>query len=183
VIESISSFLAALKAVTPQVLIGVAVFCGVLLFSSPHFVVNLGLGGFVGANRAYLGAGFIGSICILASQLLWWLKGSFLAPVTAIRRLLRRSKVMRELLPDEKAYLLRYITEQQNTQYFRIDDGIAQGLAAKHVIYQAASVGDLYDGFAYNLQPWARRYIARHPETLNGANQPPDPLPGGASTW
>ncbi len=90
---------------------------------------------------------------------------------------------MRELLPDEKAYLMRYISEQQNTQYFRLDDGIAQGLVVKHVIYQAAAVGDLYDGFAYNLQPWARRYLAKHPEALDGANNPPEPLLGGASPW
>lgn len=182
-IESISSFLASLKAVTPQVLIGVAVFCGVLLFSSQHFVAALGLDGFVSTNRVYIGVGFIGSICILASQLLWWLKGSLLAPISTIRRVLGRSKVMRELLPDEKAYLLRYVTEQQNTQYFRLDDGIAQGLVIKHLIYQAAAVGDLYDGFAYNLQPWARRYFAKHPDALDGANKPPDPLPGGATAW
>jgi len=90
---------------------------------------------------------------------------------------------MRELLPDEKAYLLRYVTEQQNTQYFRLDDGIAQGLVVKHLIYQAAEVGDLCDGFAYNLQPWARRYFAKHPDALDGANKPPDPLPGGATAW
>jgi len=75
VIESISSFLASLKAVTPQVLIGVAVFYGVLLFSSWRFVAALGLDGFVDTNRVYIGVGFIGSICILASQFLWWLKG------------------------------------------------------------------------------------------------------------
>ncbi len=104
-------------------------------------------------------------------------------PFTAIQRMRRQARLMAELMPDEKAYLLRYITEQQNTQYFRIDDGIAQGLVAKLIIYQSASIGDLYDGFAYNLHPWARRYLVKHPEALNGASKLPDPLPGGNSAW
>lgn len=182
-LESISSFLAAVKAMTPQILIGIAIFCGVLLLSSPSFTGTLGLTGIISANRAYLGVAFVASLCILLSQFFWWAKDFLLHPVRVFRRSRQRDLLMSELTPDEKGYLLPYISETKNSQYFRMDDGIAQGLVAKGIIFQSATVGYLHDGWAYNLQPWARRYFAKHTDALVGASEPPEPLPGGASQW
>lgn len=182
-LESISSLLASLKAATPPVLIGIALFCAALLFSPIVFTAKLGLGAFIENYRAYLGGGFAASACILLAQFLWWLKDHLLATINALRRSRNRKHLVSELTPDEKAYLVRYIEERQNTQYFRIDDGISRGLEAKGIIFQASNVGYMLDGWAYNLQPWARRYLSKHPEALAGANEPPEALPGGAPSF
>ncbi len=182
-IESVTAFLTSLKAVTPQILIGIVAFCATLLFSPMAFTAKLGLADLINANRAYVGSAFVASCCILLSQFAWWAKNFLLHPVISFRRSRRQARAMSELTPDEKAYLLPYVTETKNTQYFRIDDGVSQGLAAKGIIFQAASVGYMEDGWAYNLQPWARRYLAKHPDTLSGANEPPEPLMGGAPSW
>ncbi len=182
-LESVSALLASLKAATPQILIGVAACCGILLFSPQSFLDTLGLNETVSSNRAAIGAGFIGTVCVLVAQFLWWSKAFLLKPIHMFRRYRREVQLMSELTPDEKAYLLPYIAGSKNTQYFRIDDGISQGLADKGIIFQSASVGYMEDGWAYNLQPWARRYLMGHPHVLDGANEPPEPLPGRAASW
>jgi hypothetical protein len=74
---------------------------------------------------------------------------------------------LKQLTPEEKGYLIPYIEEQQNTINVGMDDGIMAGLCAKGITYRAANIGDLLNGFAFNLQPWARDYLNSKPELLN----------------
>jgi hypothetical protein len=91
-------------------------------------------------------------------------------------KLEQRKKSLHELTADEKAYLIPYVLENQNTQYFLLEDGIAGGLQAKTIIYRASNLGSLVGGWAFNIQPWARDYLKEHPELLQGANpNPPSP--------
>jgi hypothetical protein len=182
-LDSLSGLLTALKAATPPILIGIALACGVLLFAPPEFNDKIGLGQFVTANKAPIGAVFLGSSCVLLAQLIWWARQYLIWPLRAWQLGQNHRSLLRELTPDERAYLVRYITEHKNTQYFRIDDGIAQGLVAKQIIYQSASVGYMEDGWAYNLQPWARRLLSKEPSLLNGAGELPEVLLGGRSGW
>jgi hypothetical protein len=183
VIESITGFFSALKGATPQILFGIALATGILVFGSPTLLAALGLKSVIEAYRAIAGAVFLIASCILLAQAVWWFGKSLTAPFHWLLRMKRRTEVLRNLTPDEKAYLVRYIQEQQNTQYFRIDDGIAMGLAAKGVIYRPAQVGDLYDGFAFNLSEWSRRALSRDTSLLAGSGKLPDVLPGGAAAW
>ena len=78
------------------------------------------------------------------------------------------------MTPDEKAYLVPFVLQQENTQYFLIEDGIAGGLIAKGVLYRSSNVGSLVSGWAHNIQPWAREYLTEHAELLEGARAKPN---------
>lgn len=177
-IESLTGLLAALKAATPPILIGIAIFCAVLLFSPPQLVAMLGLTALVDSYRPAMGGALTMCVSILFAQFIWWVRKFLLSPFQMVRGRLHRKQVMKELTPTEKGYLLRYKTNATNTQYFTISDGVAKGLVAKGVIYQAAAHGDLWDGHAFNLHAWVRRYFVKHPDALDDAGPMPTELHG-----
>ena len=183
VLESISGFLAALKAATPQILLGIALACAVLIFGPSALIASFGLDPFLEANRPLVGATLLGSCSVLLAQAIWWVAKHAAWPINAALEYRRRIDVLRDLAADEKAYLVRYIAEQRTTQYFRIDDGVAQGLALKTIIFQSASVGYMHDGWAFNLNTWARRALNKEPSLLAGAAELPEELVGGATSW
>ncbi len=88
-----------------------------------------------------------------------------------------KQESLRNLTPDEKAYLVPYIRDQSNTQYFQLEDGISNGLVAKQILYRAANIGSLMTGWAFNLQPWVREYLAANPDVLDGASESPSGPP------
>ena len=175
-LESISGFLSSLRQATPPILIGIAIAAGLLLFLNEGYVTKLGFQEFRDQNRSYIGATLIGSVSILAAQLAWWLRHHIWVWFQGKQSQRLRLKWLHVLTPDEKAYLLSYIANSENTQYFAIEDGVAQGLKAKGIIYMASTVGSMLDGFAYNLQPWAREALEANPDLLEGSGpQPPTP--------
>lgn len=182
-LESISGFLAALKAATPQILLGVVLATGILVFGPTSLTEALGMRAFLDTNRPLIGAAFLGGVSILFAQAAWWLSKHLGWPLRTFLERRRRAEALRELAPDEKAYLLRYVSEQKTTQYFRIDDGVAQSLVLKGVIFQSASVGYMHDGWAFNLTDWARKALVKDQSLLSGAGELPEELVGGASTW
>lgn len=168
-LDSLTTFLSGLKQATPTLLFGLVLASGLVLFATESFVTTLGLAEFRQANMSYLGGTFVVAVALLVSHLVF---GS----TSWIRRGIarhRRHKSLRELTPDEKAYLIPYVVNDQNTAYYLIEDGIAGGLTAKGIIYRASSVGSIVDGWAFNIQPWAKTYLKSHLELLGGAN--PDP--------
>lgn len=86
-------------------------------------------------------------------------------------RLVREQR-LRELTPDEKAYLATYVLEHANTCYFEPKDGIAGGLSAKNMIYRSSGVFNMMQGVPHNIQPWAKDYLSAQPELLAGASPP-----------
>ncbi len=82
---------------------------------------------------------------------------------------------LRNLTTPEKVFLEAYIDQDTETQYAAEADGVVRGLAAKGLIYRSTSVSQpaLVPTFAYNLQPWVRHFLKKHPELLKGT--PPTP--------
>ncbi len=58
----------------------------------------------------------------------------------------------------------------EDTLCFHIEDGVAGGLVAKHILYRSSSIGGRLTGFAHNIQPWAREYLTDNPHLLGAAN-------------
>jgi hypothetical protein len=50
----------------------------------------------------------------------------------------------------------------------RYDDGVVQGLAHRGIIYQSSSMGNVFQGFPYNISDWAWDYLQVNPDVLNG---------------
>lgn len=175
-LESLAGLLSSIKQAGPVVLIGIAIATGTGLFSPDWVIIKLGLLQLRDQHRAYVGLAFVLSGALLLAQVTG-------AGAQMVRRAYRRRRVQssdRELLhgltPDEKAYLLPFVVGE-NTLYFRVQDGVAGGLVAKQILYRSSTVGSIVSGFAHNLQPWAREYLEKNPQLLEGANMTPSGPP------
>jgi len=185
-LEAWSGFLGALKQTSPTVFLGLAFSCGLILFGNVDLLENLGLLEFRNSNKGYIGTVFVGSASLVVAQSIAQC-GKFILSVFKQQRerkkieldLKNSQKMLHELTPDEKAYLVGYIFQDKGTQYFLIEDGIAQGLAAKQIIYRASQIGNMVDGWAFNIQPWARDYLRANKNLLEGFN----PHPQGPPRW
>jgi hypothetical protein len=78
--------------------------------------------------------------------------------------------LLHALTDREKRYLIPFLTTKMLLQ-LRDADGAAKSLAAKGIIFQDSWPGAVLVGLTYNLQPWARRYLAQHPECLQASAQ------------
>lgn len=86
------------------------------------------------------------------------------------RRFLHGKREMLEALSDEEKTLLRtYIVRGTKTLHLPFNHGVIQGLVHSGVLYRATNASNPNYGataFAYNLQPWAWKYLREHPEML-----------------
>lgn len=185
-LEAVAAFLSTLKQASPSLLLGIAIASGVILFAPDSFLTLLGLEVFLHSNKPYIGGTSVVAIALLLSHSIFRL-AAFGKGVLTARQVKKkaaeaeanRHKKLHDLTPDEKAYLVPYVVDDENTQYFLIEDGVAGGLVAKGVLYRSSHIGSLVDGWAFNMQPWAKSYLKSHPELLEGFN----PTPQGPPKW
>lgn len=184
----IQALLSILRIISPAVLLGLAITAGIILFIGDKAAEALGIMEIRQIHKGTFGIVFLGSLSIFITQSAWAITGylnkrrqcnvekkEVQQKADDTDEKLKRQ--LRDLTPDEKAYLAPYIHNEENTQLFRDDDGVAGGLRAKGIVFCPTNIGNLIDGFPYNLQPWARRYLNEHPELLEGANPKPQRPP------
>jgi hypothetical protein len=155
------------KEATPA-LFAVALACGLALFLPDAQIARLGLSNAVNASRGFIGGLFLFSGSIILTRLAFSIGSLVRRRLTWRINRRRLERVLHELTPDEKAYLLPYIRDGQTSVQFLEEDGIKGSLYAKRIIYRASNLGSLVEGWEYNLQPWARDYLKRKPELLEG---------------
>lgn len=136
-----------------------------LLFARPSLLALIGLEDF---RKNYLG--YIGAVTLLTGTLLLTHGVSSLANWIGRRRSQNSQlkvwhATLQTLTPAEKVALRPYIFENENSALFSISDGVAGGLEAKDILYRASNIGP-WGNFPYNLQPWAREHLTKHPELL-----------------
>lgn len=153
---------------------GAALAGAALLYLPPEVLERIGLTALVEAYRPHIGGVLVVSLALLVAQ-------AFFALVTLAKKILadkrakskadelirRKHEYLEKLTPSEKSYLAPYIHEQENTQYFSIDDGVVGGLTGKGILYRASNVSTDWKNFAYNLQPWARELLEKNPRWLD----------------
>jgi hypothetical protein len=149
----VSAFLELFKQ-TPKVFFALALVGFLVLFLPNSVVETIGLLEF---REQY--KGYIGIITLICSSLLLGHVGSIAYKQIVLRISFWRT--MRDLSLEEKIALKPYISNDDATRSFIIGDGIANGLTAKKILYRASNVGTYGNRFAFNLQPWARRYLRR----------------------
>jgi hypothetical protein len=139
---------------------------GLLLLTSPEsLLVTLGLSEFTNSYRPWMGLTTLTAWFVLATTLLCWLGKTVIASWKSHRRQCVRIRHLRELTTEEKVLLRPYIADGENSRIAGLGDGVTGGLAAKGILFRATNVAPWGD-FPYNLQPWARRYLTKHPELL-----------------
>jgi hypothetical protein len=129
-----------LRQSSPIFLIGISIACGATLFFPENIANTLGVVDFRNQYRGYIGAILIiASSVVIAQSARWGIK-ALRASYNSKRSKKVRINYLHNLTPDEKAYLIPFVIDDENTQYFVIEDGIAGGLSAKNIIYQASGV-------------------------------------------
>lgn len=78
----------------------------------------------------------------------------------------RRQEKLRRLTPKEKLILVRYFALNTTSQDLPFNDGVVSELAAYGIITRSSILSSRGTDFPYNLKPWARDYLNRHPELL-----------------
>ncbi|KTS98349.1 superinfection exclusion B family protein [Pseudomonas parafulva] len=162
-------FLELLK-LAPRYFVAFGITAAGLIFMPPDWLERLGLENFVVQNKQWLG------LVLLISTMLWTV---FIVAsgCNALKRWIHRRRScartirrLQSLTEGEKEILRYYLALGTRTNVLKVDDGVVQGLVSKGIIYRAASMGDLIEGFAHNITDLAWDYLHLHPEVLEGDN-------------
>jgi len=158
-----------LKVSTPH-FAALAVAAGVLLFGPATLIAALGVTEFLASYRMWVGVVFLVALLIVLARF-FERAGRRIARWWRTRRSLKRWKERLEnLSPAEATVLAGYIHGKTRTLYFLPTDGVIGGLEAEHIIFRASNMGDMINGFAYNIQPWALKHLKKHPGLLSEAD-------------
>jgi superinfection exclusion protein B len=152
----------------PRYLIAVGGVAAVLLFSSDNFLKRMGVNDFTQKNRTWLALLFMLSIACIVVEIGSWIFRWFRHESIRTEITKAAEKRLHNLTEAEKQILRFYIAEQTKTNVLRFDDGVVQGLVSVGIIYQAASVGNVLEEFAYNISDFAWDYLRRNIYLLDG---------------
>ena len=149
----------------PSHLFACVLVTALLLFGPDTLLGYLSLQPLVQLYRPWLGVGLLLCAALLVSQGLAWV---FTNPASAVNdwwMVWRLQGRLRDLSPPEKEVLRKYVDQQTTTLTFPLNDGVISDLVGKGILRQASNVSYSFS-FAYNLQPWAWRYLRRNPHVL-----------------
>jgi hypothetical protein len=152
----------------PRYLVTMAIVAGFLLFANAPILQSIGVLDFEKRNRQW-----IGIIFILSTTL--FLVDRSIPVVHFIRYRITLHNVrkgvlkrLHSLTEDEKQILRFYIQLQTKANVLRLDDGVVKGLEGHGIIWRSSSVGNMMEGFAYNIGEVAWEYLNEHKELLAG---------------
>jgi hypothetical protein len=139
------------------------------LFLPASLIQTIGLTEFREAHRMELGLALVASGSLLLIQLVIAIGNFLTAPIRRRRFSKDIRRQLESLTYEEKQFLRPYIYGGENTNYAQYSDGIANGLAAKKIIYRASqmSIPGTMMAFPYNLQAYARQELSKHPHLLD----------------
>jgi hypothetical protein len=152
----------------PRFIVAFGIAAGVLLFASDSLLKRLGLAEFVQKYRFGLGLTLVISAALLVVYIALffvglgknrWHRGK--AKEGAIKRL-------HDLTEEEKQILRYFLAYNTRSTMLKFGDGVVQGLAQRGIIYCSDSVGNVFEGFPYNISDWAWDYLRQYPELLEG---------------
>ena len=166
-IENIGKLFSTAAKWAPKPTLGVAIACSLVIFLPETVAARLGIAEFRMEYTGFLGWSFLLAWSYLLAALVWHAKDHIRARLEAKRMQRVRKGSLYELTPEEKGYLAEFMSGR-NTILCDVSDGVAGGLLAKGIIYRSSNVFDPIDGVPYNIQPWAKRYLSKHPRLLEG---------------
>ncbi len=161
--DKLTGFADYFRKIPSAFLVAIISVLSSILFLPDELAKMLAVDIFRDKYRVYLGPAFLLTASFCIARIFMFLKQGH----NERQRLKNQQQMLHQLTPEEKGYLVPYIERQQNSIYVGLEDGIMSGLVAKGIIYRASNMGYLLDGFAYNLQPWARLYLEQNRHLLN----------------
>lgn len=178
--NKLTGFADYFRKVPAPFLVAVVCVLSLILFLPEKQAITLAIDEFRKQYRVFLGPTWLLTVSFCVARIFMFiLKGH-----NQRKSLKRWQKSLYKLTPEEKGYLAPFIFGRQNSVYVGMEDGIMAGLCAKRITYRASEIGNILDGFAYNLQPWAREYLEKNSHLLDGAiGQPMTPEQKITSRW
>jgi len=178
--EKLTEFAEYFRKIPAAFLVAILFVLGLILFLPEHYAQIVAVDGFRNEFRVYLGPAFLLVLSFCSARMF----NFFMQGYSQRKKLKIQQDFLHSLTPEEKGYLIPYIEGQQNTVHVGMDDGVMAGLRSKNITYLAANVGDLLNGFAFNLQPWARQYLEKNPQLLDGyVGEPRTPRQKRGLAW
>jgi len=179
-IEKIINFSDYFRKIPLSFLVALLCVVAFILFVPVEVAKALAVDSFREQYRVYLGPTFLLTFALFIARFFMFFMGSY----EKKKNLRTKQESLHKLTPEEKGFLVVYIQEQQNSIHVGMEDGVMGGLKAKGITYLAGSMGDVLNGFAFNLQPWAREYLENNPNLLDGySGRPMTPQQKLHSKW
>lgn len=149
-----------------KALTALCLFFAILLFSGKTFLASLGLFELIEKFRAYIGAGFLLSLSIIAVNAIASL-ATFIKPWVVQYYLIKEGqKHLKALTPEEKQILKYYIKNNTKNQTLDFMNGTVNLLQQNKIIVRISNVGSA-SGFDYVIQPWAWDYLRTNTNLLD----------------
>lgn len=152
----------------PRYLIATGLMASILIFSGKEYLEKFGVAEFANENKVWLGLTIIVSASL---SVVSFLADAIKFVILKYRKIELEKAIKKRLhllTEDEKQILRYYIGKNTRANTLRLEDGVVQGLAAEGVIYRSASMGNVLEGFAYNISDVAWNYLHENIELLEG---------------
>lgn len=160
-----SKSLEAIK-LSPKYLFPVVLVSGFLLFARPSMLEVFGLAELSAKYKPYIGGVFLLAAALVLSH--WAISLYKRGEKRRLwsRRIKSSKRRLRNLTAEEREVLRGYIGGNTRTRYFQLESGVVSGLQLEHIVFRSSNVGNLDEGWAYNIQPWAWDYLNENLELL-----------------
>lgn len=166
--SDITKSIVELLKLAPRYFLAVAVICALLLFTPSKFQTTLGVVGFVNAYRQWIGIAFVCSVAIWVASIAGIIDEQIKAMWYRKKLHARIAKRLENLTEPEKQILRYYFAKNTRGNKLRQESGDVQALVGARIIYLAAPIGSILEGFAHNINDFAWHYITEHPHVLQG---------------
>jgi hypothetical protein len=144
---------------TPKQSFIIFIITSILLFGGDQLITKLGLEKPIDYFQPWLGLIWLISIALILSNAFVPFYNGCIKKYKQRKYLKRCQKYLHDLTVDEKGLLREYIDNDTKTITAQLADGVVQELVTSDVIRLASSLSQHGDYFAYNIQPWAWRYL------------------------
>jgi len=164
--EWIGSVISAVINAGWKIYLAAFIASGTLLGMPDSMITHLGLGELRHTYRTQAGIVLIVAASLLVTNIISAVAATILTPWRKWRFKQRIFNTLSELTFDEKAFIVPFILNGENTRYAEFHDGVAKGLEAKHILYRSSTISAPGGAFPYNLQPYARKILNEHQDLL-----------------
>ncbi|ASM49935.1 hypothetical protein PESP_a1884 [Pseudoalteromonas espejiana DSM 9414] len=142
------------------------VICSILLFDKGIIISKLGLEKPKELFQPYLGLVWLFALALLLAEVFVPTYRKCIKKYKQRKYLKHCKSHLHHLTKVEKKVLCEFIENDTKSIDAPLSDGVIQELATNNIIRLVATVSVHNDYFAYNIQPWAWKYLHEHPQLL-----------------
>lgn len=166
--ETLKALVETLK-LAPRYIFALCIISATLLFAPSSIISHLGLVEAIAQYRSWLGITFVISLVLYLVHLAVMIFGLLSKWNRKRRSELRTIDRLKNLTEEEKQILRYYFARDTRSNTLRLDNGCVQRLASAGIIYRASNLGNLVEGFTFNITDLAWNFLFVNPEFLHGS--------------